>query len=199
MLVRGRRASTIHSLLIEDVPDAGPPRQADVTEDAARAQVTELFERLRLPVYRYLVVVLGRTGEAEELTQEAFIRLYDYLRAGHAPNEARFWLFRVAQNLALNVLRRRRYIAPLDSHVWDNICRQVATGPDPERRVLRQEQYGRLVRALERLTPRERQCLALRSEGIRYREIADLLSITYAAVVDAVRRAVGKLARALHD
>ncbi|MBE3073239.1 MAG: sigma-70 family RNA polymerase sigma factor [Acidobacteria bacterium] len=167
--------------------------------DPLQVQVTALFERFRLPVCRYLSVVLGRTGEAEELTQETFIRLYDYLRAGHAADEARFWLFRVAHNLAANALRRRRFATPMDRDLWTDLCQQMAALPDPERRLLNREQRRRLVEALAELSPQERRCLALRAEGFRYRELAELLGISYAAVVDSLRRAIAKLAGALHD
>lgn len=167
--------------------------------DPLRTQITALFERYRLPVHRYLAVVLGRTGEAEELTQDTFIRLYDYLRAGHPADQARFWLFRVAHNLAANTLRRRRFAVALDEDLWADLCREIAADTDPERRLLHRERRRRLAGALGELSAQERQCLALRAEGLRYREIAEMLGISYAAVVDSLRRGIAKLARALHD
>ena len=168
--------------------------------DPLQSQVAALFERLRLPVCRYLTMVLGRTGEAEELTQETFIRLYIYLRAGHNPEEARFWLFRVAHNLAANVLRRRRFTAPLDPDAWEGLCRRmIDTSSDPECRLVNRQRRLRLLDALTELSPQERRCLALRAEGLRYREIADLFGVSYAAAVDSARRAVRKLSRAVQD
>jgi sigma-70-like protein len=61
-------------------------------------EVSEQFERLRTPVYAYVLAVCGRAGEAEELTQEVFLRLYSYLRAGNRVRSTRAWVFRVAHN-----------------------------------------------------------------------------------------------------
>jgi RNA polymerase sigma-70 factor (ECF subfamily) len=178
---------------------AAPPADpaAAALDDPLQDQVASLFERLRLPVCRYLTVVLGRTGEAEELTQEAFIRLYGYLRAGHPPDEARFWIFRIAHNLAANVLRRRRFTPPMEPDAFEALCRQLATTADPEGLLVVRDQRRRLIETLVDLSPQERRCLALRAEGLRYREIADVFGISYAAAVDSARRAIRKLSRAI--
>jgi RNA polymerase sigma-70 factor (ECF subfamily) len=164
-----------------------------------QARVSELFERLRLPIYRYLVVVLGRTGEAEELTQEAFIRLYERLRAGHGSEDANPWLFRVAHNLGISALRKRRFRVPLDEDVWTDLCDRLTAAPEQESRLLDDERRRRVAAALGGLSAQERQCLALRAEGIRYREISEVLGITHAAAVDSIRRAIAKLTRAIHE
>ncbi len=67
--------------------------------------------------------------------------------------------------------------------------------PDPEKLLLHQERLDRLHMAVLNLTPLQRQCLHLRAEGLRYREVAELLGLSVSTVVDAVRRATVKLAR----
>lgn len=177
--------------LASDPPEAGAPLEA---------QVTALFNLLRLPVCRYLTVMLGGTGEAEELTQETFIRLDRYLKAGHPPDQARFWLFRIAHNLAANVLRRRRFTTHLEPDTWEGLCRRLASPTsDPERLLADRQQHRRLAGALVLLSAQERRCLALRAEGLPYREIAKVFGISYAAAVDSARRAVRKLARELEN
>ena len=175
---------------------------SDGTETGAslEAQVTALFNRLHLPICRYLTLMLGDTGEAEELTQESFLRLESYLRAGHPFDEARFWLFRIAHNLAANVLRRRRFTTQLGPDTWEGLCRKLATPTsDPERLLADRQQHRRLAGVLAVLSPRERRALALRAEGLRYREIAEVFGISHAAAVDSARRAVRKLSRALEE
>src|SRR5205823_5187607 len=81
-------------------------------------KVTELFGVLRLPVYQYLVSVFGNEAEAEDLTQDVFLSLYKALRAGQTIRNVRFWIFRVAQNAALNRRKHNQYIAPLDADSW---------------------------------------------------------------------------------
>jgi RNA polymerase sigma factor (sigma-70 family) len=55
------------------------------------------------------------------------------------------------------------------------------------------EKFGRLRIAIARLTPRERQCLHLRTKGLRYREIADILNVGTTTVADTLNRVIGKL------
>src|SRR2546425_13208520 len=72
-------------------------------------KVSQLFELLRDPVYLYLMAVLGNSAEAEDITQESFLRLYRALHRGQAITNARFWLFRVAHNLAFDQRERNQH------------------------------------------------------------------------------------------
>src|SRR3984893_6810424 len=70
-------------------------------------RVTKIFELLRDPVYRYLFRVLDNPHEAEDLTQEVFLRLYMYLHKGQTVTNIRAWVFRVAHNLAIDQHRKK--------------------------------------------------------------------------------------------
>lgn len=175
------------------------PASINAPAEGVQAQIRELFGRFRLPLHRHLVAMVGRTGEAEELTQEAFLKLYDHLASGETVDDARNWLFRVARNLAIDVIRRRRHIAPLDVDAWSQVCDQWAQPAEQEHRLLNREARRRLAAALTSLTVQEREALTLRAEGLRYREIAQLMDLTYAAAVDSLRRGIAKLTRAVHD
>jgi DNA-directed RNA polymerase specialized sigma24 family protein len=99
-------------------------------------KVTQLFEANRDAVYRYVLIFLADTGESEEVTQEAFIRLCRYLKAGHSVGHLRAWVFRVAHNLALNQQKSRKFFDSSDSVPWDELCRlRLDPGPNPEKRV----------------------------------------------------------------
>src|ERR1700680_2724184 len=71
---------------------------------------------------------------------------------------------------------------------------RTALQPDPEKLMLQRERLDRLHIAVLNLTPLQRECLHLRAEGLRYREVANLLKISPSTVMDAVRRATLKLA-----
>jgi RNA polymerase sigma-70 factor (ECF subfamily) len=103
----------------------------------------------------------------------------------------RSWLFRVAHNQARNRQQsyHHRFSAPLDSETHGG--RDDAT---PERVLLEKERFGRLEKALSRLPETERECLLLRAEGLRYREIGEVLGIPTSTVADTVTRAIKKLA-----
>jgi RNA polymerase sigma-70 factor (ECF subfamily) len=157
-------------------------------------KVTQLFEQMREPIYLYLVTVFGHAAEAEDITQEAFLKLYRHLHGGQSISNMRCWIFRVAHNLAINEQKHSQFLSPLDARSWDEI-RQLLPDPalNPEQRVLQQEKFERIHRTLGRLSLQERQCLHLRAEGFRYREIAEILGIGIPTVGEFLRRGIRKL------
>lgn len=157
-------------------------------------KVTELFETLRMPVYQYLMTVFGNSAEAEDLTQDAFLQLYKALRGGQTIRNVRFWIFRVAHNLAVNRHKHNEFIAPLDADSWNEIERFLPdTGLNPEQNVLQREKFERLYNGLKRLSMSERQALNLRAEGFKYKEIAEIMNIAAPTVGEYLQRGIKKL------
>ncbi len=159
-------------------------------------RVTSLFATLRSSILAYVVSVFGiaTAAEAEDITQDAFLQLHRVLQKGTQIDNPRAWLFRVAHNLAVSRLNLRQFIAPLDDLGWDEICSRIPDpGISPEQRTQRLEDFAHVYRAMARLSVQERQCLHLRSEGLRYKEIGDILGISVPAVGKYLRRAIRKL------
>jgi RNA polymerase sigma-70 factor (ECF subfamily) len=172
-----------------------------LSQDALKLEqkVTELFELLRGPIQRYLVTILGNAAEAEEATQETFLRLYQNLHSGQRIKNVRAWLFRVAHNLAIDRRRTSKSLDIMDaSYAAQLLTGSQHLGSSPERRVLDQERLGRVQSGLAGLSAQERHCMDLRAEGLRYREIADILGISPSSVAEFLRRAINKLMRALN-
>ncbi len=160
------------------------------------SQVTEYFEGLREPLFRYLVGSFGNPAEAEEIVQEAFLRLYRSLHTGDKISNVRSWVFRVAHNLALDWQKAKLPFGTADSPAWDDLGRiNVASEPDPEQAFLELEQARHLLQAMQRLTAHERRCLHLRAEGLRHREIAVIIGVSSSTVSDSLQRAIRKLMR----
>jgi RNA polymerase sigma-70 factor (ECF subfamily) len=108
------------------------------------------------------------------------------------------WLFTVANNLVIDASRVESHAKDVDEVTWNQIEElRVSPQISPEHALLQQERLDRLQVAVLNLTPFQRQCLHLRAEGLRYREIAEILKVSISTVVDAVRRAALKLARDL--
>ena len=159
-------------------------------------KVIGYFEQLRIPVFRYLLRRTHDAGRAEDLTQETFLRLCRHLREERPLDNPKAWLFTVAANLAVDINRNERNITDLDEYTWKEIeDSRSGREIDPETLLLQNERLDRLQIAVLHLTPLQRECLHLRAEGLRYREIAELMGISMSTVADAVRRATVKLAR----
>lgn len=152
-------------------------------------QVAQLFEEARDDVYRYLLSLGLYPPQAQEATQEVFLRLYVTLKKGEDIQSHRAWIFRVAHNLGLKT-RAKQNQAPFDPELE---LKLVAPEMNPEQTALDREQKLRFHRAVERLSEQQRRCLFLRLEGLRYPEIGAALGISASAVGEFLRRAMVKL------
>jgi RNA polymerase sigma-70 factor (ECF subfamily) len=165
-------------------------------ESTAEDKITDLFVALRNSIFSYLVAVFGRgsANDIEDITQDAFLQLHRYLQKGHEIENPRAWLFRVAHNNAVNRIKTRQFIAPLDDLEWEAICQKLPDpGITPEQRTQRLEDFAIVHEAMKRLSLAERQCLHLRAEGLRYKEIGDILNMSVPSVGKALRKAIKKL------
>jgi RNA polymerase sigma-70 factor (ECF subfamily) len=159
-------------------------------------KVVAHFEQLRVPVFRFLLRKTRDTSRAEELSQEAFLRLCRHLQEGRTLENPKAWLFTVANNLVIDTKRNDDNLTDLDEHTWKEIEEsRSGAQSDPEKLMLQDERLDKLHVAVLNLTRLQRDCLHLRAEGLRYREIAELMKISISTVADAVRRATVKLAR----
>jgi len=172
------------------------------TKISLEEQITDLFNTLSDSVFVYLVSVFGQeaAADADDVTQEAFIRLYKTLNAGEQIKNARFWLFRVAYNLAIDRFREQQFVTLLDETQWREIEGKISDRNfNPEQQALKQEEFAQLNNAMKRLSRQERECLHLRAEGFRYREIGEILGIAVPTVSEFLRRAIKKLTPAQHE
>ena len=158
-------------------------------------RVQFLFEQLRIPVFRYVKRKTRDSGRAEEITQETFLRLFRHLKEERSVENPKAWLFTVAHNLAIDASRDDSHFQDLDETTWNRIEDKRLQAANPEQLTLQRERLERLRLAVLNLTALQRECLHLRAEGLRYREIADLMNISVSTVADAVRRATLKLSR----
>lgn len=160
-------------------------------------KVKRYFEQLREPVFRYLTATFGgEQAQAEEITQEAFLQLYRTLKDKQTIQNVRAWVFRVAHNLAINRIKSRQFIAPLDDEDWTKLQSSLEDKAlNPEQALLQKEKLNRLRQAIGRLTLVERECLNLRTKGFRYREIGEILDIGTMTVCDTLGRVIEKLAK----
>lgn len=159
-------------------------------------QVAELFEELRDDVYRYLLTLGLHPPQAQEATQEVFLRLYITLRRNTDIANPRAWIFRVAHNYGLKVRSQQNMLRPFDPELE---TRLVASDSSVEANLLERERTLRFHRAVENLSEQQRRCLFLRMEGLRYPEIGAALGISASAVGEFMRRAIARLRRLNHE
>ncbi len=165
-----------------------PWQAARAVTHPLHAQVAVFFTEHRQEIYSYLLTLGVRTAEAQEFTNDAFLKYYVALRDGQSIANPRAWVYAVAHNLAVNHHAR--------AELFELPTPQA---PTPESIALQRERISLLHRAVENLSPQQRACLHLRAEGFRYREIAQILGINSSTVGEFLQRAVKRLRKALHE
>jgi RNA polymerase sigma-70 factor (ECF subfamily) len=149
-------------------------------------EVLRWFDELRDPLRRYLMCAGADRADADEAVQETFLKLYLQFRKNTELTNVRAWVFAVARNCvrdARKSARYRRTVALDDATAEGN----------PEHAALLAERSVRLSEAVGKLPDRERECILLRSSGMRYREIAEILGIETNSVGALLHRAVARL------
>lgn len=135
--------------------------------------VSELYIKLRPALLLYVYNLVHSSSDAEDLIHLTFLQLYQTLNKGVLIENPRAWLYRVVHNFAINgILRVNKRESLLQE--WFT-GRETATQESPEEDVIRRDQTDKLLRILNE---KERNCLLLRSEGLSYKEIAEILDIT---------------------
>jgi RNA polymerase sigma-70 factor (ECF subfamily) len=153
-------------------------------------EVVSLFEQLRTPVLRYLLSLRVPVHDAEEIVQEVFLALFEHLRRGKSRANLQGWIFKVAHNQALKHLSRtRRQSSDATPALPD-------TAPGPEERLADLQRQDMLLAVVKALPELDQWCLSLRAEGLRYREIAEVLGISLGAVANSLEKSLSRLARA---
>jgi RNA polymerase sigma factor (sigma-70 family) len=147
---------------------------------AEEAVVADAWVQFHEEVYAFLVRTVRDVEAAEDLLQEAFLRLTRQVRTAGAPDNTRAWLYRVAANLAVS--RGRRISASIRGLLRLNGRRETGTREDtPEVSALRHEASVELVGILRTLPPASRAALLLSSEGFSGAEIAVAIGRSEAA------------------
>ncbi len=149
----------------------------------------ELVRRHQDFVYGAALRIVRNPVMAEDLTQEAFVRAHRALPGFRGQAQVRSWLYRIATNLALNAVQRRREY-PTDA-VPDRPAR-LDPADDAENLALRRE----LESAISALPPKLKQPLVLREyDGLSYQAIADVLDLP----INTVRTRILRARRSLRD
>jgi RNA polymerase sigma factor (sigma-70 family) len=139
-----------------------------------------VYERYRQILYRYCRSILHDDADAEDALQSTFAAAFAALRAGQRDAPMRPWLFRIAHNESISVVRRRRPTFEL-SQAPDDVTNSI------EDQVAERAELSVLVRDLHQLTDRQRSALVLRElSGLSHQEIAIALGTSVGAAKQTI-------------
>jgi len=169
-----------------------------------QAAFAALFDRHAQSVARFAFRFVGDRSRAEELVQDIFVKVYRNARSYRPSAKFKTFLFKVAANHCLNEVRRGEYRVKHTTHEAEaeatgkEVPEPQATSPDEELHGKELEQA--VGEALTQMSERERAAFTMcRFEGMAYREIAEALAASEAAVKSLIHRATLAVARKLSE
>jgi len=159
----------------------------------------QIVERYQSKVYNLALRMTGNPEDALDMAQESFLRAFRSLKTFKGDSSFSTWLYRIANNIVLDELRKRRrrplVVISTDAFVAGDEGEHPLefSGPkslQPEEQVVRAERRQEIEQALQAISPEHRHILLLRDvEGFSYEEIADMLSINVGTVKSRLNRA----------
>lgn len=168
--------------------------EGQYVNDPSRVQlVLEHYDQEQVRLRRYVAFLGVDTETAREIVQESFLRLHEHLLRGGEQTHLRGWLYRVAHNLARNAQ------SAFHSKKTDSLADSTPTGDfaageaTAEEELLARERVMRFRSAMQELSAAQRECLVLRAQGLKYREIAEALDLSVSTVGENVQRGLERL------
>lgn len=176
-------------------------RGAEAAELVARAKAgdsaafDELVRKYRARVYSLALHLTGQASDADDITQDAFLKAYHKLPEFEGRSEFFTWIYRITLHRALNAKRdrKRRQTVPLDD---PRLVAAVAVdaGGDPERATQLRDRYRALLEAFDQLSPLLQTTVVLTTlQGLSYKEAAVVLDTTEGTIAWRVHEARRKM------
>ena len=162
------------------------------------AKFLVLVDKYQTQIYQHALYLLGNQEDAEDITQEIFIRAWKH-RAKLRPETVRSWLLKCAQNLCFNLLKRHQFQMPLmegeDAELEALLqTRTDRSNPTPDEIIIKQELKEFVQGAISKLPPDMRVVIIMRElDGMSFKEIAEVTKQSEGTVRSTACRARKKL------
>ncbi len=198
--------------------DAASDKSANADEDLAlvrrvqqgdRTAFRLLFDKYHRRVYAVALGVVKNPSDANDVVQEAFVKVHRHLATFQGASSFYTWLYRITMNLAIDQLRRKKAARQVD---FDEAIKQddgtedpanvapILTGADPGKTQSRKELAAKIHDALALLPEIHRQAILLREvEGLNYEEIATIMKVPKGTIMSRLFHARRKMQSALAD
>jgi RNA polymerase sigma-70 factor (ECF subfamily) len=155
--------------------------------EAAQAGDADAFEmlvrRYHPPVYRIALRLLASSADADDVTQDTFLRAWRSLSRFRGDSAFATWLYRIVTRRCFDLLAAHRPTVVLDEE-------QLAPSVDPSITIEQRERLRAITRQIQALPPDQRVALVLREfEGLSYTQVADVLQTTVTAIKGRIHRA----------
>jgi RNA polymerase sigma-70 factor (ECF subfamily) len=179
---------------------SGAPMESDTRQIARGLRQRDvvvlegLVERYQFRIVRYLIYLSGRRDGVDDLVQEIWLRVLESGASYDGQSRFEPWLFRIARNLAVDAMRKRRMFRA-GSNDDDGVPPAAASDePSPFTLAARTEDADRLARSLETLGPAYREALVLRfQEDLSLQEISAIVGAPVSTVASRIYKGLATL------
>lgn len=169
-----------------------------LVQDGDFSTAAEIFDRYSGRIYNFAYRFLKNSEAAEDATQEVFVKMMKYAKQFHGDAKLSTWLFSITANLCRDYLRK----ADNKNKEGEETLLSLPANPSysPERNLEMRQNEERVQKALQSLTPEQREAILLsRYQGLSYAEIAQIAGCSEGAVKTRVFRAMETLKKLLSD
>ncbi|GIN72108.1 RNA polymerase subunit sigma [Bacillus sp. J14TS2] len=166
-------------------------------QDNARHQdqIIEWYDKYSMALFKYILKMIQDPQQAEDLTQDTFIKVYTYVKKGNEITYPKTFLYRIAHNLTVDHIRKNKPI----QMIKDFFTTREDPGPSVEAMVEIKESSKELYDALSLLKANYRQVIILRKvEEFSVRETAEILNWSETKVKTTLSRGLQALANEIH-
>jgi RNA polymerase sigma-70 factor (family 1) len=157
----------------------------------------EIYINFYKKLYRFALAIVKTKESAEEITEDVFIKIWQQKESLTSIKNLRVYLYTATKNTSLNYLSRKareNIVHPFD-HINIELSGSILT---PEQIMITTEMYNKIQQAVEALPPRCKMIFKLiREDGLKYKEVSDILNISVNTIDVQMAIAVKKIATAL--
>lgn len=156
-------------------------------------RISDIYRKHYLDVYRFLICFSGNQNDAEDLTQEVFIRILNNLANFNSGNNLKTWIFSIAKHVAIDHYRKRRFTSIFQEGFFKQL---VSTDKKPNE-IVEENELKRVVHeAIAKLKPQYRTAAILRGiNEFSIKETAEILQCSESKVKIDYHRALKDLKR----
>lgn len=144
-----------------------------------RLDINEIYNRYHRDVYHFALYFTNNKQEAEDITQETFIKIMKSISSLKDPERLKTWILTIARNTAMDLQRKRKFVSLFPEWVFDKEKDSVT----PEERLIQKGEWTELQNALLKLKQQYRTVVILRGlKELTIKETADILGCNEAKV-----------------
>lgn len=154
----------------------------------------KLYRLFSKAIYNFVWRLIGSTEDAEDLTQDTFLKVHSDLKNLRKPGQFKFWLYRIARNEVYQKLRRSQKATEVsiddEDITYYNFLASDSKGLDPEQQVLSRELSEVITQALQAMSPKYREVFVLAVfEKVSYEDITKIVGRSLLSVKTDIYRA----------